>query len=417
MFAKLATAIDGNPALERRNRFSRMTIAVVSGADTWTVRTGGKQIHVAKGAPEQPTIELAASPEAWARFARTIPEPGYQALNAMARCGHLTVGGDLLEYGRHLMLLEELFARLRGPAPSTKAPAEVGTPRFENVTGRYVHLDIAGRPHRLYFEEAGPAGGIPLICLHTAGSDGRQFRAVLNDPEVTKQFRVLAFDLPCHGKSSPPPGYERTLYALTTDLYMATVRAFSAALDLDQKPVVMGCSIGGRAVLHLAHRHGAEFRAAIGLQSALYAERGGTPSYHELEILHRPDVNGGDVSAASVLCLMSPTSPPEHRAETLWHYAQGGPGIFAGDLVYYFPDGDMRNVDLAPLAAQTCPVYLLTGEYDVSATPEMTADLARKINARHFEVMRGMGHFPMSENPDAFLGYLRPVLDAIRTST
>jgi pimeloyl-ACP methyl ester carboxylesterase len=29
-------------------------------------------------------------------------------------------------------------------------------------------------------------------------------------------------------------------------------------------------------------------------------------------------------------------------------------------------------------------------------------------------VMKGLGHFPMSENPEAFLGYLRPVLDEIR---
>jgi pimeloyl-ACP methyl ester carboxylesterase len=31
--------------------------------------------------------------------------------------------------------------------------------------------------------------------------------------------------------------------------------------------------------------------------------------------------------------------------------------------------------------------------------------------------MTGLGHFPMSEHPDAFLGYLRPVLDEIRATT
>jgi hypothetical protein len=35
-------------------------------------------------------------------------------------------------------------------------------------------------PHRLYFEEAGY--GIPLVCLHMAGADGRQFRHLLADP-------------------------------------------------------------------------------------------------------------------------------------------------------------------------------------------------------------------------------------------
>ena len=59
------------------------------------------------------------------------------------------------------------------------------------------------RLHRIYFEEAG--SGIPLICLHTAGADGRQYRAILNDEAITKDFRVVVFDLPWHGKSSPPP--------------------------------------------------------------------------------------------------------------------------------------------------------------------------------------------------------------------
>ena len=45
---------------------------------------------------------------------------------------------------------------------------------FEPITGRYMNLDLLGRPHRLYVEEAGE--GTPLLCLHTAGSDGRQYR-------------------------------------------------------------------------------------------------------------------------------------------------------------------------------------------------------------------------------------------------
>ena len=49
---------------------------------------------------------------------------------------------------------------------------------IEPITGRYLHLDLEGRRNRIYFEEAG--AGIPLVCLHTAGSDARQFRAILN---------------------------------------------------------------------------------------------------------------------------------------------------------------------------------------------------------------------------------------------
>jgi pimeloyl-ACP methyl ester carboxylesterase len=73
---------------------------------------------------------------------------------------------------------------------------------FEPIVGRYMHLDLSGRAHRLYVEEAGE--GTPLLCLHTAGSDGRQYRGLMNDPRITRNHRVIAFDMPWHGKSSPP---------------------------------------------------------------------------------------------------------------------------------------------------------------------------------------------------------------------
>ena len=54
-------------------------------------------------------------------------------------------------------------------------------PVLDPMVGRYLRLDIDGVPHRLYFEEAGDPNGIPLVCLHTAGADGRQFRHLLEN--------------------------------------------------------------------------------------------------------------------------------------------------------------------------------------------------------------------------------------------
>ena len=107
--------------------------------------------------------------------------------------------------------------------------------RFDPITGRYLRLDIDGVPHRVYVEEAGE--GIPLLCLHTAGSDTRQFRGVMNDARVRERFRVIAFDMPWHGKSSPPAGWQNDEYRLTTRAYVAQVLAVCEALELD-RPVV-----------------------------------------------------------------------------------------------------------------------------------------------------------------------------------
>ena len=71
----------------------------------------------------------------------------------------------------------------------------------------------------------GRSGYSSGVCLHTAGSDARQFRHLLCDPDVTEHYRVIAFDLPWHGKSNPPPGFRDREYKLTTDSYKTTVMA------------------------------------------------------------------------------------------------------------------------------------------------------------------------------------------------
>ena len=276
--------------------------------------------------------------------------------------------------------------------------------QFDPITGRYLRLDIDGVPHRVYVEEAGE--GIPLLCLHTAGSDTRQFRGVMNDARVRERFRVIAFDMPWHGKSSPPAGWQNDEYRLTTRAYVAQVLAICEALELD-RPVVMGCSIGGRIVLQLALEHPLRFRAAIGLQSGAHVD-----PYYDLSWLHRPDVHGGEVCAGVVSGLIGPGAPEAERWETLLHYMQGGPGVFKGDLYFYKIDGDIRE-KIAAIDTTKCPLYLLSGEYDYSCTPAETLDVARRVKGAQATIMSGLGHFPMSEDPQRFLSHLHPVLDRI----
>ncbi len=276
---------------------------------------------------------------------------------------------------------------------------------IEPMVGRYVHVEIDGTPHRIYFEEAG--SGIPLVCLHTAGSDGRQWRYLLADEEFTKYFRIIAFDMPWHGKSNPPANWDGSEYLLTTARYTQTIRAFCAALDLD-RPVVMGCSIGGRIVLNLAIDSASEFRALIGLEAADFQA-----PWYDTTWLNRPDIHRGEVCAALVSGLVAPQSPAEARMETLWAYKQGCPGVFKGDLYFYRVDGDLRGRTKA-IDTKVCPLYLLTGEYDFSCMPEDTLRTASGIASAEVTVMEELGHFPMSENPAQFRRYIAPVLEKIQ---
>src|ERR1700694_5234361 len=103
-------------------------------------------------------------------------------------------------------------------------------PKYEPIVGRYLTVTAGDAACRIFFEDAGE--GIPLLCLHTAGADSRQFRHVLNDADVTRRFRVVAFDFPWHGRSNPPADWWRTRYRLTTKTYLGIVRAVWQALAL-----------------------------------------------------------------------------------------------------------------------------------------------------------------------------------------
>ncbi len=53
----------------------------------------------------------------------------------------------------------------------------------DKVIGRYVQLELNEDTVRIYYEESGE--GTPLLCLHTAGADGRQYREVIRNESVT----------------------------------------------------------------------------------------------------------------------------------------------------------------------------------------------------------------------------------------
>src|SRR5262245_29762438 len=185
---------------------------------------------------------------------------------------------------------------------------------FEPIVGRYMHLDLFGKPHRIYVEQAGE--GTPLLCLHTAGSDGRQYRGLMNDARVTSKHRVIAFDMPWHGKSSPPSGWHDEEYQLTSAQYTAMILAVMSALELE-KPILIGCSIGGRICLHLALEHPERFRAIIGLQAGAHVD-----PYYDLKFLHRPDVHGGEVCAAALSGLVGSDAQGSERWEARWDYVE-----------------------------------------------------------------------------------------------
>lgn len=93
-------------------------------------------------------------------------------------------------------VLEILHDAHCGPTPADTEPEL----EEDAITGHYVYLKdipIWGRC-KVFYEESGE-GDIPIVFLHTAGSDSRQYHGVMNDERMLKKSRMYAIDLPAHG--------------------------------------------------------------------------------------------------------------------------------------------------------------------------------------------------------------------------
>ena len=254
-------------------------------------------------------------------------------------------------------------------------------------------IDVQGVTQRIYFEEAGQ--GRPILCLHTAGADTRQWRHLMNDAEVTKANRLIAFDMPWHSKSLPPEGFQTQEYLLTTETYIETVLGMVAALGLE-RPVLAGCSMGGRIALQLAALHPDKFSGFIAIEASDFQ-----PAWYDIDWFDRPDAHGGEMGAALVSANISPFAPEAERWNTLWMFMQSGPGVFRGDLSFYTRD-DSLIARLGQIDTAKTPVHLIVGAYDLTCTPEDAKRTADAIPGATLSVMDEVGHFPMSEHPDGF---------------
>ncbi len=359
-----------------------------------------------------PEFTFAAPAATWAKFLEPVPPRHHHVILAMlARLPGVRLDGDARAFARHCHLVRRVLEIGKWltlgralPVPTALRPS-LPPPPPGGRTAHDVPAVLAGIPHVLHYEAAGQ--GRDLLCLHTAGADRRQFHRLMADPRLTAGHRLVAFDLPWHGNSPPPAGAVPGQWRLTTDFYVETIMAFIAAARLD-RPIVLGASMSGEICLELALRHPDAFRGIIACEATAHVPGRRTPwAFH-------PEVNQSLFVPEWIHGLMAPQSPAECAQDVLWHYAQGGPGVFAGDIHFY--SGEWNATDrVGRIDTKSCKLFMLTGEYDYSCTAEMSAATAALIPGVRFRRMDGIGHFPFAENPPLFLEYLLPVLAELQS--
>ena len=362
-----------------------------------------------EGESAEGALTFKAPEEFWSKMLSPIPPRFYNEMFASLNTGKgVERSGDHLTQAQYYSAVMRAIELLRPAVSDEGVIGNVPTAGISPV-GRYINLPLGEHVHRLYYEEYGQ--GIPVLMQHTAGCHGSQWRHLFECSDITDHFRLIAYDLPFHGKSLPPTSQD--WWAETYDLGGQFLRSvplgLAEALNLSD-PVFMGCSVGGLLALDLAQRHPDVFKAVISVEGSLKVE--GDRS--ESKEFYHPQVSS-EYKARMMEGLTSPTSPKALVKETSFVYASGWPPVFIGDLKYYIEDYDLRD-QAGTIDTNRVGVHILSGEYDWSGTSELGKAASNAIPGSTWQEMKGVGHFPMSENPEAFISYLLPILQTIRNT-
>ena len=371
----------------------------------------GASLPVVQGTDAGAIVSAHAPLSTWREMLAALPVPGRQSMGAAMRtdCG-FELRGEPIPIAQSIALLEQLVEAMRaaanGPVDAA-GPATAAPVALDRLESRYLRIDWpAGDDCWIFEEAAGDPGQPVMLLLHTAGADSRQWHALMSDAELGRHWRLVAFDMPCHGRSRPPAGWRGEPWRLDTDGYLACIRAWMRAAG-HARVAIAGCSMGAAIGLAFLARHPELALGAILLETPFRSPGRRTP------MLDHPAVHGGRFGAAWVQALLSPHSPPAERRFATWIYSQAGPGVYEGDLGFYSDEFDAsKHVDAIDTART--PLWLMTGDYDYSASPAESRRVADAIPGASFTEMSGLGHFPMTENPNRLLEYFRPAAIELR---
>lgn len=246
------------------------------------------------------------------------------------------------------------------------------------------YLDIGGA--QAFVEDHGPESDTPVLCLHSAGQGGVQWRDV-GGALAERGYRVIVPDLPGHGRSEPAPG------GPVTDLgaYAAWCRELIDRLGLD-RPYVAGCSIGGKITLDLACR--ASDRLAGVVAMAADAWTGGRPSARGLrrELSDVAAPSRADRTYLGTLAVVGRSVPKEKAELIATMHRREDPAVSTSDLLGWTAH-DVRE----QLAGITCPAHLVVGADDLWLDPDAVRWAAGRIPGGRCTVLDGIGHYPMEE--------------------
>ncbi|GAA3288277.1 alpha/beta fold hydrolase [Dactylosporangium vinaceum] len=235
--------------------------------------------------------------------------------------------------------------------------------------------------------------GEPLVLIHGIGHHWRAWEPVI--ARLAEHHDVIALDLPGFGRTPAPASN------LGMPTAVASLQAFFSELGLD-RPHVAGNSLGGAIALELAAAGRARSVTALspaGFATPAEAQRalrilrslrfGAFTPAPVLRVFYRTAF-GRRFSFGTLVTDPSVLTPERALADTL--ALRGGRGFTAVAR---------HGSTYAFTGAPAVPVTIAWGEHDRILLPVQAERARAALATAGHVVLRGCGHVPMSDDPDA----------------
>lgn len=239
------------------------------------------------------------------------------------------------------------------------------------IGGRATHYIAAG-------------SGEPVVWIHGNTGSCRWFERVMDIPG----YRHLAPDLPNFGRSAPLEGVPDIA------AYAEAVRAFLDALGAG-KAIIVGHSLGGAVAMALATAHPELAKALILVDSC-------APTGLKTPETHYPILEMMRTNKALLAQAFRGGVMPTMKDEALFQVLVDDAMLMAAPAW----SGNARALERFDRAAAcgkfAAPVLVVRGEKDAIITEAMARETAAAFPAARLELLDGVGHAVLVEDPDRF---------------
>lgn len=261
-----------------------------------------------------------------------------------------------------------------------------------HTTVEFTNISVTVGTQRLSAKVAG--SGTPIVLFHSLLADQSSFDLIAQP--LAQTHHVIALNLPGFGDSDFVGGKLEDI--------ADHIAAGMKAMNLPQRPILLGNGYGGFIALITAIRHpGIAARLVLADCGAAFSEPG-RAAFKGMSAAAK-DKGLGAIADVAMRRLFA----PEFQQQNPDLIADRKARFLAVDVqTFHGACEALSTLDLRPsLAVVTVPVLVMVGEQDEATPPPMSRELAAGLPNAKFVELKGCAHVPQLQAPDVFMATIK----------